>query len=86
MWNFLIGFAVGMTGALLMAPKSGRETRNYIGSAAAGSVSYMKRQTEELRESAIDMVERGKNVVNRQFERMAAATPPNAAAAAMYQR
>lgn len=74
-----------MAGAMLLAPKSGRETRGLIGSAAGDSVDYVKRQTGELRESAMDMVERGKGVVNRQFERMSGGAPPNPSAD-IYQR
>jgi gas vesicle protein len=84
MRNFLIGFGLGVAGAILFAPKSGRDTRGYLGSAASGSADYVKRQTSELRESAMDMVERGKGVVNRQMERLSPATPN--ATTEMYQR
>lgn len=75
MLQFMIGFATGVCAAILLAPDSGRATRARLAAAASGGVNYMKRQTGELRESALDIVEQGKNVVNRQVERMSGVTP-----------
>lgn len=71
MGQFLMGFGLGLIGGVLFAPKSGAETRDMIGSKANDSVDYVKRQTQELRDTAMDMVERGKDVVNRQVGRFA---------------
>ena len=71
MYPFLIGFGTGTLIGILFAPKSGGSTRDYIGSVASGSVDYVKRQTDELRESALDMMDRGKDVLHRQVEKLA---------------
>lgn len=73
MLNFLTGFGVGVTVGMLLAPKSGERTREYLASMASGGIGFIKRQTDEFRETALDAVERGKDVVNRRMERFAAA-------------
>lgn len=73
MYPFFIGFGTGLTLAMLFAPKSGEATRGYIGSVATGGVDYVKRQTDELKESALDAVDRGKDMMHRQVERLASA-------------
>lgn len=71
MGNFLFGFGIGLVGGVLLAPKSGEETRGLIGDKANEGVGYVKRQGQELRDQAMDVVERGKDVVNRQVEKLA---------------
>lgn len=73
MYQFIIGFGAGALLGVLFAPKSGEATRGYLGSVAADSVDYVKRQTGEVRESALDMVDRGREALQRQVERMATA-------------
>jgi gas vesicle protein len=65
MRSFLMGLGLGLVGGVLFAPKSGAETRDYIGNKTNDSVDYVKRQTQELRDSAKDMVDRGKDMVDR---------------------
>jgi gas vesicle protein len=84
MGNFLLGFGLGIVAGILWAPKSGEETRGYIGSKANEGVGYVKRQTQEIRDSAMDAVERGKEVVNRQVEKLASTSQEHAAQ--VYQR
>lgn len=81
--NFLLGFGVGVTVGMVFAPKSGEDTREYLASMATGGMGYIKKQTEEARETALDAVERGKHLVNRQMERFA---PAQNTAAGIYQR
>jgi len=81
--NFLVGFGVGVTVGMVFAPKSGLDTREYLASMATGGIGYIKKQTGEAREAALDAVERGKHAVNRQMERFA---PPQNSAAEIYQR
>jgi gas vesicle protein len=73
MYSFLIGLSAGTLLGVLFAPKAGGSTRNYLGSVATGSVDYVKRQTDEIRESTLDMVDRGKDVLHRQVEKLATA-------------
>jgi gas vesicle protein len=84
MLNFLTGFGCGIAMGILFAPKSGEHTREYLASMASGGVGYIKRQAGEIRETALDAVERGRDVVNRQMERLAAAGQNSAAE--VYQR
>ena len=83
MGNFLLGFGLGLVGGVLFAPKSGQETRGLIGDKANDSVDYVKRQGQELRDQALDVVEKGKDVVNRQVEKLASVQEQ---AAQVYQR
>ncbi len=73
MYPFIIGFSAGTLIGMLFAPKSGGSTRDYLGCVATGSVDYVKRQADEIRESALDMVDRGKDVLHRQVEKLAMA-------------
>ena len=47
MGNFLLGFGLGLVGGVLFAPRSGEDTRGYIGSKANEGVDYVKRQSRD---------------------------------------
>lgn len=70
---FLLGLGVGVAVGMVFAPMSGQETRGRIRSKAAEGGDYLKRRSEDLRESATDLVDRGKNVVRNQREQLNAA-------------
>lgn len=70
---FIFGFGIGLAVGVLFAPKSGRETREYIRAKADEGREYLKRRGEELKESAGDLIERGKEAVTRQRETLTAA-------------
>jgi gas vesicle protein len=59
--------------ALLFAPRSGEETREYVRERADEGMDYLKRQTRELRERADQLSERGKEFVAKQRESLEAA-------------
>lgn len=69
--NFLLGFGVGLTVAMLFAPKSGPETREYISSKANEGTDYLLKQGQQLKDTASDLLERGKNIVTSQKDEMA---------------
>jgi gas vesicle protein len=77
MGNFLLGFGIGVTVGVLFAPKSGSETRDYL-SKTAGDLTdkasqgtdYLMQQGQQLKDSASDLLERGKQAVMSQKERM----------------
>ena len=71
MGNFLMGLGIGILGGVLFAPQSGEDTRGLIGTKATGGVDYLKRQSQELKDSALDAVDKGKDIVNRQVEKIA---------------
>lgn len=70
---FFLGLGIGVAVGILFAPKSGEETREIIRSKAGESKDYLRRRGGELRDSASDMIERGKTAVSRQKEQLAAA-------------
>ena len=70
---FALGLGLGLAIGVLFAPRSGEETREFIRSKAGEGTDYLKKRAEDLRESAADAVERGKSVLGRQKEHLAAA-------------
>ncbi|MCC6390660.1 MAG: YtxH domain-containing protein [Bryobacterales bacterium] len=70
---FFLGLGIGVAVGILFAPKSGEETRELIRSKAGDGRDVIKRRTGELRESAADLVDRGKSAVSRQKDQLAAA-------------
>jgi len=70
---FLAGLGIGAILALLLAPKSGKETRDYITQKAEEGKDYVKAKTEELRRQAEDAVEKGKDLVSKQKDLLSAA-------------
>ena len=70
---FLAGLGIGAILALLFAPRSGQETRDYITQKAGEGRDYVKGKSEELRTKAEEAVERGKDLVTKQKELLSAA-------------
>jgi gas vesicle protein len=70
---FLAGLGMGAVMALLFAPRSGRETREYIAEKAEEGRDYVKAKTEDLRRQAEGAVEKGKDLVTKQKELLSAA-------------
>jgi gas vesicle protein len=70
---FLAGLGIGAILALLFAPRSGKETREYIAGKAEEGRDYVKAKTEDLRNQAEGAVEKGKDLVTKQKELLSAA-------------
>jgi len=70
---FCLGVGIGVAVGILFAPKSGEETRQLLRSKADDSKDYVKRKTEEIKESAVDLADKGKLALQRQKEQLAAA-------------
>lgn len=70
---FFLGVGVGLAVGLLFAPKSGEETRNLLKGRADEGKDFVKRKSGEIRETATDFMERGRDAVIRQREQVAAA-------------
>ncbi len=68
---FLAGLGVGAVVALLFAPKSGEETRKMIAQKAGEGKDYIATKGKEFGRQAGEMVDRGKEAVSRQKERLA---------------
>jgi gas vesicle protein len=58
---------------VLFAPKSGEDTRRYLLEKSDEGRDYVKRRSENLREQAGGLVDRGKGAVTRQKEQLDAA-------------
>ncbi len=63
---FFLGLGLGVAVGILFAPKSGTETRELIKNKASEGSDYLARQSSALRDSAGNLIERGKTALNRQ--------------------
>jgi gas vesicle protein len=70
---FFIGLGVGVAVGMIFAPVSGTEARGLIKGKAHEGGDYLKRRGEELRDSASDVMQRGRDIVNRQRDQLSAA-------------
>jgi gas vesicle protein len=70
---FFLGLGLGVAVGLLFAPKSGAETRDLLLSKADEGKEYLKRRTSDLRESAEDVIEKGKSAITRQRDNLSSA-------------
>ena len=70
---FLLGAGVGVVIGMLVAPKSGQETREILKGKADEGKEYIKRRGSELRDSANDLIDRGKEAIVRQKDNLSEA-------------
>jgi gas vesicle protein len=70
---FGIGAAVGAVTALLMAPKSGPETRQVLRSKAEEGTDYLASRASEVRDTAAGAINRGKKAIKQNAENLSAA-------------
>ena len=70
---FLAGLGIGAVIALLLAPRSGKETRDSIVQTAEEGRDFVVTKTEEIRKQAEDAVEKGKDLVNKQKDLLSTA-------------
>ena len=71
--NFVLGVGVGVVVGLLFAPKTGEETRELLKNKADEGKEFLKKRGSELRDSAGEILERGRDVVGRQKDTLAEA-------------
>jgi gas vesicle protein len=69
--SFLLGLGVGVGIGMLLAPKSGSETRQLIKDKAGEGSEYLKQQGTQLKQSAGGLVDKGRDVLGRQKETLA---------------
>ena len=70
---FLAGLGFGALMGVLYAPRSGRETRDAIKNTAQEGGEYLKTRGREAKETVSQWVDRGKDVVGQQKEKISAA-------------
>jgi gas vesicle protein len=68
---FVVGAGIGALLALLLAPKTGEQTRKLIAKKAEEGRDYVASKGREFREQADELVEKGKGLVSKQKERLA---------------
>ncbi len=69
--NFVLGVGVGVVVGLLFAPKTGEETRELLKNKADEGKDYLKKRGAEWRETASDILDRGREVIGRQKDTLA---------------
>ena len=70
---FLAGLGFGALMGVLYAPRSGRETRDALKNTAQEGGEYIKTRGREAKETVGQWVDRGKDVVGQQKEKISAA-------------
>jgi len=68
--NFFLGLGIGVGVGMLFAPKSGEETRDLLMSKADEGREYLRKQTTGLRESANDLMDKGRDIIGKQKENL----------------
>jgi gas vesicle protein len=68
---FVAGLGIGAAVALLFAPQSGEETRKQIAGKAQEGKDFVAAKGREIRKHAEVLVDQGKELVNKQKERLA---------------
>lgn len=69
--SFLLGLGVGVGIGMLFAPKSGAETRQIIKDKAGESSDFLKQRSSDLKQTASEWVDKGKDALNRQKDTLA---------------
>ena len=81
---FIVGMGIGVAVGMLMAPRSGEETRqllrvkadegkDFLRNKSDESREYVRRRSSELRDSAADLIDRSKDAIARQKEQLSMA-------------
>ena len=81
---FLLGLGIGVAAGILWAPRSGEETRqiiadragegaDYLKARAQEGTEYVRQRTDDVRQSAADLYEKGRSTVQRQKDTLNAA-------------
>jgi len=68
---FVAGVGIGAAIALLFAPESGEETRRRIVAKTQEGKDYVTAKGREIRKQAEELVDQGKELVNKQKARLA---------------
>ena len=69
--SFLLGLGVGVGIGMLFAPKSGQETRELIKNKAGEGTDFLKQRGTEVKLTASEWVDKGKEALGRQKENLA---------------
>ena len=64
--SFLLGLGVGVGIGMLFAPKSGEDTRKLNKDKAGEGTDYVKQRGSDIKQTATEWVEKGKEALGRQ--------------------
>jgi gas vesicle protein len=81
---FIVGMGIGVAVGMLLAPRSGEETRqilrvkadegkDFVRAKTEEGREYVRRRGSEIRDSAADIIDRSKDAIARQKEQLAMA-------------
>ena len=81
---FLLGLGIGVAAGVLWAPRTGEETRqlladkagegaDYVKNRAQEGTEYVRQRTDDLKQSASDLYEKGRSTVAQQKDTLNAA-------------
>jgi len=69
--SFLLGLGVGVGIGMLFAPKSGQETRELLKNKAGEGTDFLKQRGADVKQSAAEWVDKGKDALGRQKDSLA---------------
>jgi gas vesicle protein len=69
--SFLLGLGVGIGLGMLLAPKSGQETRQFIKDKTGEGADYLKARGEDIKKATTGLVDKGKDALGKQKENLA---------------
>jgi gas vesicle protein len=70
---FVLGGFVGAAIALLLAPRSGEETRRLIAMKSREGADFIASRTQDVSEKTSGLIDRGKELLQQQRDQLAAA-------------
>ena len=70
---FVLGGLIGAAVALLLAPRSGEETRKLITTKTREGTDYLASRTKDVSDKATGLIDRGKELLQQQRDQLAAA-------------
>ncbi len=73
MFYWMLGAMMGAMAALLLAPRSGEETRKIIASKARESADLVTNRAKDFAGKTSEYVDRGKDIVHQQRDQISAA-------------
>ncbi len=68
--SFLLGLGVGVGIGMLIAPKSGQETRELLRNKAGEGADFLKQRSTDFKQTASEWVDKGKDAIGRQKEHL----------------
>lgn len=71
--SFIIGLGAGVVAGLLLAPRSGEESRQLLKEKAGEGGEFLKKQSAGLRTNANDLLDKGRQALDRQRDQVAEA-------------